>query len=413
MSVEPARLVAATVPWRDDARVVAVVSFAHLVSHFFQLILAPLFPWLRAEFALSNVELGLLMSVVFTVSGGGQAVAGFVVDRYGPLLTLHGGLACLAAGALVFAAADSYAMLLAGAVLAGLGNAVFHPVDFWLINHRVSVPRLGPAFSAHGLSGSLGWALAPLFLVGLASLYGWRSAVAAAALLPLLTIALVQHQRPRLAAPFATPATARAALPAPPLLAFLALPAIWWCFAFFVCVAAALGGVQSFAPTVLATAYGLGHASAALSITYYMLGSAAGMLLGGWLVARSRRLERNIAVGLAGAVAAALLIGAGLVSGPYALALMILMGFGSGLSGPSRDMLIRQAAPPGATGRVYGVVYSGLDIGLALGPLLFGRMLDLGLVAEVFYAVAGCLMLGTLTAWRVASSALPLRGAAI
>jgi len=404
VSVGPGRLATAAAPWREDARIVAVVSFAHLVSHFFQLILAPLFPWIRAEFALSNVELGLLMSVVFTVSGGGQALAGFVVDRYGPLRTLNGGLACLTAAAVTFAAADSYAMLLVGAVLAGLGNAVFHPVDFWLINHRVSVPRLGPAFSAHGLSGSLGWALAPPFLVGLAMLYGWRSAVAAAALLPLLTIALVMHQRPRLAAPFVAPRSAGGGLPAPSLLGFLAVPAIWWCFAFFVCVAAALGGVQSFAPTVLTTAYDLGRASAALSITGYMLGSALGMLLGGWLVARSRRLEANIAVGLACAVAAALVIGARLVPGTYALALMVVMGLGTGLSGPSRDMLIRHAAPPGATGRVYGVVYSGLDVGIALGPLLFGRMLDHGLAAEVFYAVAGCLVLGMLTAWRVAAA---------
>lgn len=391
------------VPWRDDARIVGVVSFAHLVSHFFQLILAPLFPWIRAEYGYSYAELGFVMSVLFTVSGLGQAAAGFVVDRYGALRTLSGGLLCLSAGALVIAAADSYPLLLAGAALVGLGNSVFHPVDFWFLNHRVSTPRLGPAFSAHGLSGSLGWGAAPLFLVGIASALGWRTAVVSAALLPLVAIALIVWQRPALLS--GAVEDARAEVPhsaVPSVFGFLRTPAIWWCFAFFFCVSAALGGVQSFAPTIFSEAYDLPRTTAALSVTFYMLASAVGMLAGGWLVARSRALERNITIALAFAVTAAVIVGTQTVPAAIALALMPVMGFGSGLSGPSRDMLIRAAAPPGATGRVYGVVYSGLDAGIALGPLVFGRMLDHGFDAEVYYAVAGCLFCGVLTAWKVA-----------
>ena len=392
------------VPWRADAALVALIAVAHMISHFFQLLLAPLFPWLKAEFGWSYAQLGFILSVLFAVSGVGQAAAGFMVDRCGPRTTLVSGLACLASGALLFAVSHNYAGFLLGAVFAGLGNCVFHPVDFWFINHRVSVPRLGPAYSAHGLSGSLGWACAPLFLVGLAVPFGWRVAVLAAALLPLATMLLVWLYRGVLDAPArATVVTVRE-LPdsSESMFAFLRLPTIWLCFGFFFFVAAALGGVQSFAPTIFTTAYGLDRHDAAMSITVYMLASACGMLAGGWLVSRSRVLERNITIALALSVLAALGVALQLLPGIYAMVFMVVMGFGSGLSGPSRDMLIRGAAPPGATGRVYGVVYSGLDAGIAAGPVVFGKMLDHGFAVEVFYGVALCLFGGVVIAWQVA-----------
>lgn len=394
---------AAPVPWRDDARVVGVVAFAHLVSHFFQLVLPPMFPWLREAFALSYVELGFIMSVLFSVSGLGQAAAGFVVDRYGALPTLVAGLAALAGGAVVAASASGYTGLLGAAVLFGLGNAVFHPVDFWLINHRVSVPRLGPAFSVHGLSGSLGWAAAPVFMLAVATPFGWRAALLAAAALPLVAMAGAWWARGVLGRVAATPAAASASPAPPPALAFLRLRAVWLCFGFFACVAAALGGVQGFSPTVFERSYGLALGPAAMSVTFYMLASGAGMLVGGWLVTRSRVLERNITVALLLAVAAALLVASGWPAASLALALMAVMGFGSGLSGPSRDLLIRAAAPPGATGRVYGVVYSGLDVGIAVGPPLLGRMLDHGIVGGIYYVVAACLFAGVVLARGVAA----------
>ena len=152
------------------------------------------------------------------------------------------------------------------------------------------------------------------------------------------------------------------------------------------------------------TSYGLVITTAALSITVFMVASAAGMIAGAWILMRHQRLERNITIGLTLSVVAALLIGLKLVPGIYALFMMAIMGFGSGLSGPSRDMLIRTVTPPGATGRVYGVVYSGLDFGLALGPLLFGKMLDVGLYNEMFFGVGLCLFVAMLTAWRAGTN---------
>lgn len=390
------------VPLARDARIIGLIGVAHGLSHFFHLIVAPLFPWLKTDYGYSYAELGFIMTVFFVVSGCCQALAGFVVDRYGAGRSLIGGLGCLSAGALCLGFSDSYIVLLCGAALAGLGNCVFHPVDFSLLNARVSVPRLGPAYSVHGLSGSLGWAFAPVFLVGIAIPFGWRNALFAAALLPLVMIVVLLLNREAL---FGDPGgdsdhAVAEATPAP-LLAFLREPQIWWCFGFFVFVSAALGASQNFAPTIFETLYAIDVPSAAMSVTTMMLGSALGMGFGGWLVMRSRHLERNISAALVGAVLCAIVIGLGAGTAAIALALIGLMGFGIGLSGPSRDMLIRSATPPGATGRVYGVVYSGLDVGIAVAPVMFGGMLDRGFVAEVFYGIGLCLVFAIATAWRV------------
>jgi MFS transporter, FSR family, fosmidomycin resistance protein len=390
------------VPWRQDARVIALVGVAHLTSHFFHLIIAPLFPWLRIEFGYSYAELGFLMTVFFVVSGGFQAIAGFVVDRYGAGGTLIGGLLCLSLAAVGFGLSEAYPWLLGAAALAGLGNSVFHPVDYSLLNGRVSASRLGPAYSVHGLTGSLGWAFAPVFLVGLAAPFGWRAAVVAAAALPLLVIAALLLNRDVLRDAVGDlgedQAVARSAGSA---LVFLRRPEIWWCFAFFVFVSAALGTTQNFAPSIFSMLYELDLRRAALSVTTMMLASAVGMAVGGWMVLWNRRLEQNITLALALAVVSAVLIGIAVLPSAVALLLMGVMGFGLGLAGPSRDMLIRSATPKGATGRVYGVVYSGLDVGLALAPVAFGGMLDRGRFAEVFYGVAACLFLAIVTAWRI------------
>jgi len=390
----------APVPWRTDARVIGLIGLAHLTSHFFQLILVPLFPWLKVEFGLSYAALGFVMTVIFVVSAGSQAIAGFVVDRFGAGITLIGGLLCLAAGTLGFALSPGYPALLASAVFIGLGNGVFHPVDYSLLNARVSLPRLGPAYSVHGVTGSLGWALAPVFLVGIASAFGWRASLFAAAGLPLLVIALCVQQRDLLRVRRASDPPAAAA--AGSHFGFLRLRAVWWCFAFFFVIAVAAGGIQNFAPTLFSGMFAVSRETAAMSITVFMLASATGMLAGGWLVSGRRRLERNIALAFGVSMAAAILLGLGAVPLALGWALIALMGFGSGLSGPSRDMLIRATAPAGATGRVYGVVYSGLDFGIAAGPLLFGKMLDHGRGAEVYFGIAGCWGLALLLAWRVA-----------
>ncbi len=403
----------AAVPLRQDVRTVALVGLAHGTSHFFHLLLPPLFPLFIRDFGFSYAELGLLVSTFFLISGIGQALAGFLVDRIGARPVLFAALACFAASALALSVATGYGGLMLAAALAGIGNCPFHPADFTILNKRISVPRLGHAFSAHGLSGNLGWASAPLFMVGLSAAFGsWRAAALCAAVLALLVMVVLWWHRDAIddRQPLATNSTA-AAQPALAVgvgqqagehtLAFLRLPSVWLCFSFFFWSTAALSAIQSFASPALQQIAGLPLSVTSLVVTGYMLFGAAGMVAGGFLASKSERLEKIIAIGLMASAALLVWVGTGAVPGVAAAVLTAVAGFGSGLAGPSRDMLIRQAAPAGATGRVYGTVYSALDLGFAVAAPIFGILLDRGTPSAVFYGAALMLTLGVLSAAAV------------
>lgn len=393
---------------RNDSKVIGLVGLAHSVSHFFHLILAPLFPWLKDAFSLSYAELGFLMTVFFIVSGIGQALAGFVVDRIGARSVLFFGMACLAVSALVLSMAHSYSALLFGSMLAGLGNSVFHPSDFTLLNKKISASRLGHAFSVHGISGNLGWAAAPVFLTSIALLSDWRTALFAAAFIPAAVLALLVLYRGLLntdEVQASVTASSRAEPASESMLAFLRLPSVWMCFAFFLITAMALGGIQSFSAPSLRELYGMSLASASVGFTAYMLASAAGMVWGGFIAAKTTKHERTIAVAFAIAGCVAVVIAAGAVPAWMAVVLMGAIGFGAGVAGPSRDLLIRAASPKNATGRVYGVVYSGLDIGLAVSPLLFGALMDANHPASVFIGIGVFQVMALITAVSVGTNA--------
>ena len=396
----------AAVALRDDARTIGLVGLAHGTSHFFHLLLPPLFPAFIRDFGLTYSELGLLVSAFFVVSAIGQALAGFLVDKVGARPVLLAALGCFVVAALAAAGANGYAGLALAAVLAGLGNSAFHPVNFTILNKRVSQPRLGHAYSVHGITGNLGWALAPVFLAGLTALSGsWRIAYLAAAALAALVLVVMLRNRAALddrsgTWVHQTPVRASSLAPEHPL-AFLKQPSVWLCFGFFFWSTAALTAIQSFASPALQKIYGLPLSLTAFVVTAYMLCGAAGMAVGGFLVARTERVERTIGWAMAGAALLLLLAGTGWLPGLAASALAALAGFGTGLAAPSRDMLIKRAAPPGATGRVYGAVYSGLDIGFALAAPVFGALLDRGHAAGIFYGAALLLLFGVATAWLV------------
>lgn len=399
--------IASAPSFRQDVQVISLVGLAHAVSHFFHLILAPLFPWLKAAFSLSYAELGLLMTVFFVVSSIGQALAGFVVDRVGARAVLFSGLALLGIAALLLSQAQSYVMLMAGATVAGLGNSVFHPADLTLLNKRVSAPRLGHAFSVHGISGNIGWAAAPVFLATLAGLFDWRTALFAAAFLPFTVLLLLVTNRQLLSNEDFRPAAASANKGQAAdghILDFLRLPSVWLCFAFFLITSLALGAVQSFATPGLRSVYGMSLTTATIGFTAFMLASAAGMVCGGFLASKAARHDRTIAIAFTASGFFAMVIAAGVVPPIFAVILMGAVGFGAGIAGPSRDLLIRAAAPKNATGRVYGVVYSGLDVGLAIAPLIFGTLMDAGKPAWVFAGVGLFQWLAMLTAMSVGSN---------
>jgi FSR family fosmidomycin resistance protein-like MFS transporter len=391
---------------RQDAQIIGSISVAHGVSHFFHLIIAPLFPWLKDAFNVSYIELGFLMTLFFVVSGVGQVLAGFVVDRLGARNVLFFGLACLGTSALILALAPSYTVLMIGSMLAGLGNSVFHPADFVLLNKNVSTPRLGHAFSVHTISGNLGWAAAPIFLITITQLFNWRTALFGAAIIPfaVLGVLIVYRKLLRTAAVQAVVVPAKDAPPSKTQFDFTRLPAVWMSFAFFFITALASSGVHNFSAPGLSGIYGMSLSMATAGFTAYMLAAAAGTVWGGFLASKTDRHDRTIAMAFIGSGLMALMIATGLVSSWMAVALMAAVGFGGGVAGPSRDFLIRNAAPKNAIGRVYGFVYSGLDVGMAIAPLLFGALMDAGRPALVFIFIGLFQMTAILTAVGIRSS---------
>lgn len=396
---------------RQDVQTISLIGLAHGTSHFHHMLLPPLFPVFIRDFGLNYSQLGLLVTVFFVVSGLGQAMAGFVVDRIGARPVLFSALGCFIAASFAAMNAHGYGGLMLASALAGLGNAPFHPADFTILNKRVSTPRLGHAFSVHGISGNLGWAAAPPFLIGITAATGhWRWAYAGAALLGVVVLLVLFAHRQALDDRHGS--WGHSAHPAhtnrPPEhpMAFLKLPSVWLCFSFFFWTTAALCAIQSFASPALAQLYGLPVSITAFVVTGYMLCGAVGMVIGGFLVARAERLERTIAMAMSLAAVLLLLTATGALPGYAAAAVTALAGLGTGLAGPSRDMLIKRAAPPGATGRVYGTVYSGLDLGFALAAPVFGAMMDHAQPQGVFAGAALVLVLG------IASAALVGQGIA-
>jgi MFS family permease len=386
------------VPLKQDASVIGLVGLAHGTSHFSHLLLAPLFPIFMRDFGLSYSDVGLLMTIFFIISGSGQAMAGFVVDRIGARPVLFAAIGCFLLASLAASMATGYAGLVLVAALAGLGNAPFHPADFTILNQRVSAPRLGYAFSAHGLTGNLGWALAPAFLVGITTLADWRTAYHAAALLYLAVLALLFWQREKLR----TEVQVRHAdAPKGSDLAFMKLPVVWWCFAFFLLSTMTLAVVQSFAPSILKQLYGVSVEAATFTVSAYMLCGALGMLVGGFVAATSKHSERVVAWAMTAGAVLLLVCATGWLGGTGTMVVLAATGFAVGVGGPSRDMMIKKATPKGATGRVYGTVYSGLDVGFAVSPMIFGLFMDRGLYALTLAGAALVLLVSVYAALGV------------
>jgi MFS transporter, FSR family, fosmidomycin resistance protein len=375
---------------RQDAQLIGLVGVAHMISHFSQLLLPPLFPWLKDALNASYTELGFLMTIFFVVSCVTQTLSGFAVDKYGPRPILFGGLTLLALAAFGYSISTSYWMMASFTALAGVGNGVFHPVDYTLLNRKVSAARLGHAYSTHGMTGSLGWALAPALLVPLALAFSWRVALMAAGAVAFLVLAVLILNRDKLQLEKAPPpkAAAGAAAVKEGNLDFLKIPAVWMCFGFYLLFAIVISVIQAFAPEAARQLHGVPLAMAAVCLSIYMVCNAGGMVIGGFLVSDPSRCERI--VGIAFAVAATLALTLGFAHLP-AMAVPVMFGFmgiTAGIAGPSRDLLVKKSTPPNSTGRVYGVVYSGLDIGQALSPLFFGALMDRHHYSAVFVGMA-------------------------
>jgi MFS transporter, FSR family, fosmidomycin resistance protein len=416
----------------QDAKIMALVGLAHGSSHFGHMLLPPLFPLFMREFGLSFSQVGALMTVFFVISGIGQALMGFVVDRVGARPALFTALATFALACLAASLAQGYGGLVLAAALAGLANSPFHPADFTILDQRISTPRIGYSFSVHGITGSLGWALAPPFFVLMLSLADWRQAYLAAALLYVGVLALLVWNRQLLSTqvarsgkePAHSPSGVAAGEPSDALaktaaqqaiaqpaaahsLAFMKLAVVWWCFGFFLFSTMTLAVVQSYSVPLLQALHHSSFEAATATLTAYMFCGALGMLVGGFVSARfAAHSDRVVAWCMAAGAVFMALCASGWLGAVGSMVLLALAGLAIGIGGPSRDMMIKRAAPKGATGRVYGTVYSGLDVGFALSPIVFGQFMDrgwyggtlLGAALTLLVSVAAALAVGKRTA---------------
>jgi MFS transporter, FSR family, fosmidomycin resistance protein len=400
-----------------DVAIVGTISAAHFCSHFYQFTLPLLFPRIQAEYGVGFTELGLLVTVFYASSGFAQTAAGFLVDHVGPARVLAAGLGLLAASMALVALVPSFWMIYPAAALAGLGNSVFHPADYSILTSSVRKEWMARAYGIHQLGGNLGWAVAPAAVLTLSHFFGWHTALVILGLCGYVLLAIVWWQGSALSVGDAGSARARvAAGPRTAPLQMLMAPAILLCFSYFAMLSMALTGFQSFLPAALNTAHGTPLVIAGWALTGYLVGGAAGILFGGWLADHSRRHERILAYGLFAAAVLVMVVGLADLQVGLLILVISAAGFCSGMTSPSRDMMVRSATPPGATGKVFGFVYSGLDLGSAFVPPLLGLFLDQGVPIGVFavtaVALAVCIVLAyALQRAGTAQSALAVRPA--
>jgi len=383
---------------QQDIKVVGLVSAAHFMSHFFQIVLPPIFPLLKDAFGVGYAELGIVMTLMYATSGLMQTPAGILVDRLGAAPVLIGGLGLYSAAVLLFGFAPNLWVLGALAIVAGLGNCVFHPSDYAILSARVEATRLGRAYGVHNFAGSLGWAAAPIAVLTLTSQFGWRVGLAVLGSLGLLLTLYLVMQTAELTAE--GPKRGTSAAVTRPAKMFWSQP-ILVCFGYFVLLAVATIALQAFLPSSLVSGFGVSVEFANRGLTSFLVGSALGMFAGGVIADHFERHELVVAMGLLTTATVSLAIGVLAVPLSGLIPCIAVAGFAWGCTTPSRDMLVRSAAPAGATGTVFGFVYSGLDLGSAMTPPFLGLLLDHHMPRLIFVFTAGILLLAITTAFVV------------
>jgi MFS transporter, FSR family, fosmidomycin resistance protein len=376
---------------RHDLKVMSLIGTAHFFSHFYILALPPLFPILRDEFGVGYAALGFALAILNGITGLTQAPVGFLVDRFGARAILIVGLALFSLAIGLVGVFPSYPALLAFMVIGGLGNSVFHPADYSILSSTVGQRRMGRAFSIHTFGGYAGFALAPPVIVFLSATFGWQMALmlSGAAGLIVTLLVVVNSEALRTDADARRMPTSRRDATGAAGVRLLLSPSILMALLFYAMLAFSLGGYMSFSVAEIEALYRVTLAEATVPLTMYLAASAVGVLAGGWVADRTH-LHRHVVggsfvmVAICAALVPELLPPLAITTGLFALA-----GFFSGLVAPSRDMMVRAVTPPGASGKVFGFVTTGFNIGGIAAPLLFGLILDYGEPGLVFWTIAG------------------------
>jgi FSR family fosmidomycin resistance protein-like MFS transporter len=370
----------------SHVRMVGVVAAAHFASHYYTILLAPLLPFVRADYGVSYTQIGFAFAAFNIVSALLQTPAGFLVDRLGARVLLIAGL-LIGAGAFIAAGLiDSFWVLVAMFAVAGLGNTVYHPADYALLSQHVRAERIGQAFSVHTFAGMLGSAVAPPSLLLMHSIWGWRGAFIGAGILGIAVAALLTAVRDT-AAEASRPATPPAESGADGWRVLLSAP-ILLNLVFFMLLAMTSFGITNYSVVALVALHGTPLTTANMALTANLLLTAIGVLLGGLLVGRTSRHALVATIGLAAYALFTVIVGEINLVAPALIAVMALGGLCNGLIMPSRDMIVRAVTPPGSFGKVFGFVTTGFNVGGIIAPLVFGPIMDHGSPRLVFLAVA-------------------------
>jgi MFS transporter, FSR family, fosmidomycin resistance protein len=379
-----------------SAKVIALVSTGHFLSHFYMLLLPPLFPVLRDVYGVGFTELGIALTAFSLTTGITQAPVGFLVDRYGARGILIAGLALESVAIGLIGVFPIYAALVGLYVLAGLANAVYHPADYAILNASVTKDRMGRAFSIHTFSGYLGAALAPVTMITLMNWTDWRTALFICAVFGGVVAVIMALNSSVLLDATSTNDSADARQTNPQQSGWrllLSLPILMGLL-FFTGISMAGNGISGFSVSALHLVYDAPLVEVGVVLSAYLFASPIGVLLGGWVADHTQHHDRFAA--LCFVVIAAMVFTVAATDLPLqAIAVLFAVaGLANGLVAPSRDMMIRSVTPPGEMGKVFGFVSVGYNIGGVVAPLMFGYLLDHADPGLLFWIV-GAISLST------------------
>ena len=377
----------------SSLRTLAAISTAHWVSHFHLLVLPMLFPFLKEQLGVGYIELGFALTVFAVISGLTQAPMGYLADHIGARKVLLMGLTLGGFALIMLGLHLSYPWLIASAVLLGLANSVYHPADYAILSAHMDEARMGRAFSIHTFAGFLGAAVAPAIVAALVATTGGHGALIVAGTVgPLVALLLIVVGIPDASAADRRIAGARAPRQS------IVTPALIVLTIFFMLLSLSNAGIGNFGIVALMSGYGAAYSTANIALTAFLGFSAIGVLAGGFLADRTHRHGQVAAACFA--VNAVIVFVIATITLPSLLltAAMAAAGFLGGVIAPSRDMLVRNAAPAGAAGRAFGIVSTGFNLGGIVSPLLFGWIMDQNLPHWVFGASVVFMILTVLLA---------------